>query len=72
MATLTPHTMEYSASPSGVSSHATRASQTGRPSMWTKSNERKLARLYVYTILPITKSLRVIHRSAAGSTPKYV
>lgn len=72
MATLTPHTMDYSASPSGVSSHATHATQTGRPSMWTKSSERQLTRLYLYTVLSVKECLRAIYRSSADPTPGYV
>lgn len=72
MATLTPHAMEYSASPSGISSHATHASNTGRPSMWTDSSERQLTRLYVYTMLSVKECLRTIYRSPAAPAPGYV
>ncbi|OBR06863.1 Ankyrin repeat protein [Colletotrichum higginsianum IMI 349063] len=51
-----------SASPS--SSHAT---QTGRPSLWNESSERRLARLYVYTTLPLEKIVKVVHRSTPGN-----
>ncbi|KAK2056109.1 ankyrin [Colletotrichum caudatum] len=51
-----------SASPS--SSHAT---QTGRPSLWSDSSERKLARLYVYTTLPLKKIVEVVHKSTPGN-----
>ncbi|KAJ0158469.1 hypothetical protein CTA2_11518 [Colletotrichum tanaceti] len=51
-----------SASPS--SSHAT---QTGRPSLWNESSERRLARLYVYTTLPLDKIVKVVHRSTPGN-----
>ncbi|OLN93297.1 Ankyrin-like protein [Colletotrichum chlorophyti] len=50
-------------SESPSSSHAT---QTGRPSLWTDSAERKLARLYVYTTLPLAKIVEVVHKSTAG------
>ncbi|CAI4220126.1 unnamed protein product [Parascedosporium putredinis] len=58
--------MESSASPSGASSHAT---QTGRPSLWTDSDQRKLGRLYVYTTLPIRKILDVIQASSPDAGP---
>ncbi|PKS05595.1 hypothetical protein jhhlp_008113 [Lomentospora prolificans] len=58
--------MESSASPSGASSHAT---QTGRPSLWTDSDQRKLGRLYVYTTLPIKKILDVIQASSPDGGP---
>ncbi|KAK2016400.1 ankyrin [Colletotrichum eremochloae] len=51
-----------SASPS--SSHAT---QTGRPSLWNDSSERRLARLYVYTTLPLKKIVEVVHKSTPGN-----
>ncbi|KXH63319.1 hypothetical protein CSAL01_00936 [Colletotrichum salicis] len=51
-----------SASPS--SSHAT---QTGRPSLWSDSAERRLARLYVYTTLPLTKIVEVVHKATPGN-----
>ncbi|KAK2001348.1 hypothetical protein LX36DRAFT_736137 [Colletotrichum falcatum] len=51
-----------SASP--ASSHAT---QTGRPSLWNESSERRLARLYVYTTLPLTKIVEVVHKSTHRS-----
>ncbi|OHF00057.1 hypothetical protein CORC01_04703 [Colletotrichum orchidophilum] len=51
-----------SASPS--SSHAT---QTGRPSLWSESAERRLARLYVYTTLPLTKIVEVVHKATPGN-----
>jgi hypothetical protein len=50
-----------SASPSGASSYPT---PTGRPSLWTESDQRKLARLYVYTMLPIQKILDVLQVSS--------
>ncbi|TDZ47636.1 putative POTE ankyrin domain family member M [Colletotrichum trifolii] len=46
------------------SSHAT---QTGRPSLWSESAERKMARLYVYTTLPLTKIVEVVHRATPGT-----
>ncbi|SPO03631.1 uncharacterized protein DNG_06314 [Cephalotrichum gorgonifer] len=58
--------MESSASPSGASSHAT---QTGRPSLWTDSDQRKLGRLYVYTTLPIKKILDVIQANGSPQEP---
>ncbi|WYZ37244.1 hypothetical protein EsH8_II_000750 [Colletotrichum jinshuiense] len=51
-------------SESPSSSHAT---QTGRPSLWSESAERRLARLYVYTTLPLTKIVEVVHKSTPGN-----
>ncbi|KAI8266829.1 hypothetical protein K4K58_009153 [Colletotrichum sp. SAR11_239] len=51
-------------SESPSSSHAT---QTGRPSLWTESAERKLARLYVYTTLPLVKIVEVVHKATPGN-----
>lgn len=47
-------------------SYNTTAAQTGRPAIWTKSHQRKLARLYVYTTLPLQKILAVVHHSPGG------
>ncbi|KAL0940257.1 ankyrin repeat protein [Colletotrichum truncatum] len=43
------------------------AAQTGRPSLWTQSAERKLARLYVYTTLPLVKIVEVVHKASPGN-----
>ncbi|KAF6842400.1 ankyrin repeat protein [Colletotrichum musicola] len=51
-------------SESPISSHAT---QTGRPSLWTESAERKLARLYLYTTLPLVKIVEVVHKATPGN-----
>lgn len=37
--------------------------------MWTKSAQRKMVRLYVYTTLPLNKILEVIHRNNSAGTP---
>ena len=63
-----PPIMENSASPSGQSSYPT---PTGRPSLWSGSDQRKLARLYVYTTLPIQKILNVLQVSS-DAHPGYV
>ncbi|KAK2595076.1 hypothetical protein QQS21_007207 [Conoideocrella luteorostrata] len=41
--------------------------QTGRPSMWSKSAQRKMTRLYLYTTLPLTKIVELIHSNASES-----
>ncbi|KAM4060689.1 ankyrin repeats (3 copies) domain-containing protein [Hirsutella rhossiliensis] len=41
----------------------------GRPPKWTSSAQRKMARLYVYTTLPLEKIVKVIHSSLPESTP---
>ncbi|TWU74023.1 hypothetical protein ED733_001355 [Metarhizium rileyi] len=43
--------------------------QTGRPSMWTKSAQRKMARLYVYTTLPLLKIVDLVHSRMPGPAP---
>lgn len=48
------------------------ANQTGRPPMWTKSKQRKMTRLYVYTTLPLTKIVELIHANTSQSAPGYV
>lgn len=60
--TITTNLSAMSESPS--SSHAT---QTGRPSLWTESAERKLARLYLYTTLPLVKIVEVVHKATPGN-----
>jgi ankyrin repeat protein len=53
-------------SPSGNSS----TTQTGRPSLWKASAQRKMARLYVYTTLPLDKILEVVNvTSPAEAVP---
>ncbi|KAK8920096.1 hypothetical protein H634G_02697 [Metarhizium anisopliae BRIP 53293] len=52
-------------SPSAVSATV----QTGRPSMWSKSAQRKLTRLYVYTTLPLTKIVDLVHSHTPGTAP---
>lgn len=47
-----------SASPATASPPA--AATTGRPSKWTPSGSRKLARLYLYTTLPIKKIVELL------------
>ncbi|KAF9874417.1 ankyrin repeat protein [Colletotrichum karsti] len=54
-------------SESPSSSQATYGAQTGRPSLWTDSAERKLARLYVYTTLPLVKIVEVVHKATPGN-----
>lgn len=56
---------ESSLSPVGHSPNA----HTGRPTMWTKSTLRKMARLYVYTTLPLQKILDVIHHNTPSGVP---
>ncbi|KAG5993309.1 hypothetical protein E4U43_003542 [Claviceps pusilla] len=34
---------------------------TGRPSLWTKSAQRKMTRLYVYTTLPLQKIVELVY-----------
>lgn len=38
------------------------ASKIGRPAQWTPSKARKLARLYVYTVLPVEKIIQAVFR----------
>lgn len=45
----------------GANSTAATTTQTGRPPLWTNSNQRKMVRLYVYSTLGISKILEVIH-----------
>ncbi|KAF7559298.1 hypothetical protein G7046_g4851 [Stylonectria norvegica] len=57
--------MPYStASPSGSNN-----STTGRPPLWNASSQRKVSRLYLYTTLPITKILEVVHAKSPGAAP---
>ncbi|UNI24785.1 hypothetical protein JDV02_010509 [Purpureocillium takamizusanense] len=46
-----------SASPSAASANT----QTGRPPLWTKSAQRKMTRLYVYTTLPLDTIVKLVH-----------
>lgn len=41
-------------------------SRPGRPSLWTQSTQRKLVRLFLYTRLPVTQILEVIHFQYLG------
>ncbi|PHH91724.1 hypothetical protein CDD83_10502 [Cordyceps sp. RAO-2017] len=52
-----------SPSPSGAST------PTGRPSMWTASAQRKMARLYVYTTLPLEVIVKLVHYRFPHSAP---
>ncbi|KID85307.1 ankyrin repeat protein [Metarhizium guizhouense ARSEF 977] len=52
-------------SPSAVSATI----QTGRPSMWSKSAQRKMTRLYVYTTLPLAKIVALVHSHTPGTAP---
>lgn len=58
------------ASPAGASP-AGSATQTGRPPLWTNSAQRKMSRLYVYTTLPLTKIIELIHHHPADVAPGY-
>ncbi|KAG5984584.1 hypothetical protein E4U55_004135 [Claviceps digitariae] len=42
---------------------------TGRPSMWTKSAQRKMTRLYVYTTLPLHKIVELVHCHSPDLAP---
>lgn len=53
------------ASPSGNLS----ATQTGRPPLWTTSAQRKMSRLYVYTTLPLTKIIELVHTHTPNMAP---
>lgn len=51
MASSSPH----------LSPHAANGgSRIGRPPQWTDSKARKLARLYVYTTLPVEKIIKAV------------
>ncbi|KAG6007123.1 hypothetical protein E4U21_006307 [Claviceps maximensis] len=54
-------------SPSANSNSTT--TPTGRPSMWTKSAQRKMTRLYVYTTLPLHKIVELVHCHTPDSAP---
>ncbi|PNY21904.1 E3 ubiquitin-protein ligase HACE1 [Tolypocladium capitatum] len=54
-----------SASPSAQSINT----QTGRPPMWTKSAQRKMTRLYVYTTLPLDIIVKLVHSRSPDSAP---
>lgn len=54
-----------SASPSAQSINT----QTGRPPMWTKSAQRKMTRLYVYTTLPLSIIVKLVHSRSPDSAP---
>jgi ankyrin repeat protein len=56
---------DNSRSPAGNSPTA----QTGRPPLWTRSAQRKMSRLYLYTTLPITKILELIYSGSPHSAP---
>ncbi|POR37698.1 E3 ubiquitin-protein ligase HACE1 [Tolypocladium paradoxum] len=58
-------TIPASASPSAQSTNT----QTGRPPMWTKSAQRKMARLYVYTTLPLDIIVKLVHSRSPDSAP---
>ncbi|PHH72912.1 hypothetical protein CDD80_4178 [Ophiocordyceps camponoti-rufipedis] len=45
------------------------APSAGRPSLWTRSAERKMTRLYVYTTLPLETIVRVVHWRDPESSP---
>ncbi|PHH59070.1 hypothetical protein CDD81_3821 [Ophiocordyceps australis] len=42
---------------------------TGRPPMWSASAQRKMARLYVYTTLPLETIVRLIYSRSPEATP---
>jgi spore germination protein YaaH len=44
----------------------------GRPSTWSLSAQRKMARLYVYTTLPAEKIRAIINAHSPDRTIKYV
>jgi hypothetical protein len=44
------------------------ATQTGRPSLWRNSSQRKLGRLYVYTTLKVDEILAVVKHSSSSET----
>lgn len=54
-----------SASPSAASANT----QTGRPPLWTKSAQRKMTRLYVYTTLPLDTIVKLVHCRTPDSAP---
>ncbi|KAH7320855.1 hypothetical protein B0I35DRAFT_477397 [Stachybotrys elegans] len=58
-----PDMVANPASPSGASVGS--ATQTGRPSLWKTSAQRKMARLYVYTTLPLQKILDVVYGTSS-------
>ena len=41
----------------------------GRPAKWTKSAQRKMARLYLYTTLPLGLIVRLVHAHSPESAP---
>ncbi|KAJ6439455.1 ankyrin repeat protein [Purpureocillium lavendulum] len=54
-----------STSPSATSANT----QTGRPPLWTKSAQRKMTRLYVYTTLPLEIIVKLVHYRTPESAP---
>ena len=59
---------DNSRSPAGNSP----TNQTGRPPLWTRSAQRKMSRLYLYTTLPINKILDLIYADSPHAAPGYV
>ncbi|KAI5458160.1 ankyrin repeat-containing domain protein [Mariannaea sp. PMI_226] len=42
---------------------------TGRPPLWTNSSQRKVSRLYLYTTLPLSKIIEVVHAKSPDTAP---
>ncbi|KAJ3473523.1 hypothetical protein NLG97_g10261 [Lecanicillium saksenae] len=57
--------VDFSRSPSAHGA----GTNTGRPAKWTVSHKRQLARLYVYTTLPINKIIDVVHHKSPRPAP---
>ncbi|PFH60261.1 hypothetical protein XA68_11248 [Ophiocordyceps unilateralis] len=55
--------------PSPAEAGSPSAASAGRPSLWTRSAERKLARLYVYTTLPLETIVKLVHSRQREAGP---
>ncbi|KAG6028251.1 hypothetical protein E4U41_000714 [Claviceps citrina] len=69
MLSTSPPRLAIPASTAGSPSAHSTTTQTGRPSMWTKSAQRKMTRLYVYTTLPLNKIVELVHCRTPDSAP---
>lgn len=59
-ASSTPSSIDMTSPPASTNAGAASGSRIGRPPQWTVSRSRKLARLYLYSTLPIEKIIKVL------------
>lgn len=58
--------------PTQSSTNSQPTTPNGRPSAWSWSAQRKMARLYLYTTLPAEKIRAIINAHSPDKTIKYV